>query len=123
MNDNGERKLVLVVDDQDVVRMTMVEVLTDAGFDVTDAESGDLALRLLQGTGCFDLVVTDIDMPGSADGNVVGREAKRVRPETAVLYVTGRPERLTNHLGAREALMAKPFRLAAMIRVVGELLA
>lgn len=103
--------------------MIMVEVLTDAGFNVTDVENGDLAIQLLQGTEIFDLVVTDIDMPGSSDGNVVGCEAKRIRPETAILYVTGRPDRFTNLLGAHEALMPKPFRLEAMVRVVRKLLA
>ena len=103
--------------------MIMSEMLTDAGFNVTEAENGDLAIQLLRGAEIFDAVVTDIDMPGSADGNVVGREAKRVRAGTAVLYVTGRPDRFTNHLGAREALMSKPYSLEAVVRMVRKLLA
>ncbi len=122
MQKDDRRRLVLVVEDQDFVRAIMTEGLTDAGFDVIEAENGDLAILLLRGAEIFDAVVTDIDMPGSADGNIVGREAKWVRAETAVLYVTGRPDRFTNCLGAREALMSKPYNLEAVVKTVRKLL-
>lgn len=123
MDEGDERKLVLVAEDQELVRVLMTEALTEAGFDVTEVENGDLAIRLLRGPETFDVVVTDIDMPGRTDGNIVGQEAKQVRPETAVLYVTGRPDHLTNRLGAREALMPKPFSLEAVVRAIRELIA
>ena len=63
-------KRVLIVEDEDDIRLLLSEVLGDAGFEVTEAESGDQAIRLLgQGGGRFDLVVTDLSdlsMPGTA---------------------------------------------------------
>jgi CheY-like chemotaxis protein len=54
---------ILVIDDEDVIRMLVVEILESAGYDVTSAESAERALALLEKAE-FDLVVSDVVMPG-----------------------------------------------------------
>jgi PAS domain S-box-containing protein len=54
----------LLVDDEDAVRMTTADMLSDLGYEVEEASSGEMALRLLESGRSFDLVVTDHLMPG-----------------------------------------------------------
>jgi len=78
---------ILVVDDETVVRKAFARALADEGFSVESAADGDEALRLF-GEGEFDLVITDLRMPGT-DGLGVLRGVKAKRPQTEVVILTG----------------------------------
>lgn len=118
-------KRVLVVEDQELVRLVLVDLLRDEGFHVVEASTGDAAASLIDGPGGFDLVVTDIQMPGKLDGIAVGRHARRRHADIPVIYVTGRPESMAGvgRLGSRDAFMRKPYGLQDMVAVVSRLLA
>jgi CheY-like chemotaxis protein len=60
------RPLILVVEDEALVRMTLVGVLEDAGFKVIEAAHADEALRVLSAVSGIHAVVTDVEMPGTA---------------------------------------------------------
>jgi putative two-component system response regulator len=78
---------ILVIDDEDVIRLLVVEILESAGHDVTSAESAELALTLLD-EGEFDLVVSDVVMPGLSGLELL--EAVRARVASLpVVLVTG----------------------------------
>ncbi len=77
---------ILVVDDESHVRMTLKQVLEDAGYQVTTAESGAVALDHLDDHPC-DLVLLDVRMPG-LDGFEVLERLNEKRPELAVVIVT-----------------------------------
>jgi DNA-binding NtrC family response regulator len=81
----AERAAVLVVDDKENMRKLFARILGDA-YAVTEAADGTQALALLASRE-FDVVVTDIQMPG-ADGFAVLREVKRRAPDTEVVLVT-----------------------------------
>ena len=70
---------VLVVEDEDDIRCLLVEVLTEAGYNVVEAETADAAVPLLRMEG-VRLVVTDIDMPGRLDGVDLALRARAIRP-------------------------------------------
>ena len=78
---------VLVVDDETLIRKSFVRALQDDGFLVESAESGEEAIRLFH-EGQFDLVITDLRMPG-VDGLGVLRAVKASRPEVEVVLLTG----------------------------------
>lgn len=78
---------VLVVDDEDFVRESTIEVLLGEGFAVQGASTGRDAARLV-GAQEFDVVVTDLRMPGG-DGMTVLAEIKKQRPELPVIVLTG----------------------------------
>ena len=62
---------ILLVEDEGLVRLTLAETLEDAGYLVTEAISGDAAHLLLEDTGCFDALLTDVQMtamPSAAPG-------------------------------------------------------
>lgn len=78
---------VLVVDDEDDFRETMVNRLRKRNIDVTGAESGEKALELID-KYLFDVVILDVKMPGM-DGVETLREMKRKRPLMEVIMLTG----------------------------------
>ncbi len=115
------RKCVLVVEDQFLIRLMLVEGLTDAGFDVIEAQDGETALRLLRASE-VDLLFTDIQMPGCADGNAVGSYAKSRHPGLPVIYASGRQDTLTNALSQEDMFVPKPFGTQQIIVLVMKLL-
>jgi CheY-like chemotaxis protein len=113
---------VLIVEDESPLRLLLTEFLCDEGFDITEAESGDQAIRLLSEYNRFDLLFTDICMPGKADGNAVGARARQLNPEIAILYASASPENLENKIGPCDAFLVKPCKLADIINMVEHLL-
>ena len=116
------QKCVLVVEDQFLIRLMLVEALTDAGLNVVEAMDGDTALDLLGERAGIDLVLTDIQMPGKADGNAVGTYAKLRRPGLPVIYASGREDMLKNALSQEDAFLPKPFGTQQVVTLVSELL-
>jgi DNA-binding NtrC family response regulator len=80
---------VLVVEDDFLVRLCAADALSEAGFNVLQADSGPDALRILE-DGPVDVVFTDINMPGAFDGAGLARRISRRWPETAVVITSGR---------------------------------
>ena len=80
---SAEKVKTLVVDDEEIVRSFLIDVLTDEGYQVTAVSSGDEAVKLLT-TNDYDLIITDIKMPGT-DGMEVLRVAKARDPNQNVI--------------------------------------
>lgn len=83
---------VLVVEDEEFVRGVLSEVLASEGFEVTEAACGDEAAGLIDRADCFDLLLTDVHMPGRLDGLAVAERARATHPGLPIVVVTGRPE-------------------------------
>jgi signal transduction histidine kinase/DNA-binding response OmpR family regulator len=79
---------ILVVDDEDIVRTTLVDILVAQGHDVVTASGGRQALTLLAGGAPVDLVLTDLGMPGMT-GWDLARAVAQQRPDLPVALVTG----------------------------------
>ena len=114
-----QKPRVLVVEDEALIRALIVETLIDAGFDVEEAGNSDSAARMLEADG-YRLLVTDVHMPGALDGIGLARLAHVTYPQMPVIVVTGRPDVLgrLNGSGIRGTSLAKPFKLAELVRVV-----
>ena len=108
-DDNAERMRVLVVEDEGLVRMTMVDFLEDAGFHVIEAATGEEGLRELGENPGIAALLTDIEMPGSVDGIRLASITHAMHPDAAVLVMSGRvrPSRSDLPPGAR--FFAKPY--------------
>ena len=113
---------ILVVEDESLIRAIVAESLYEAGFEVIEAESGDQALGILDLIGYVDLLLTDMQMPGRADGNQVATRAKQIFPGLPVIYATGRPETLTNSVGDNDGVLRKPFGPADILTMAQRLL-
>jgi CheY-like chemotaxis protein len=105
--------VALLVDDEDLVRMSTADMLLDLGYDVVEAQSGEEALRLLDGGLKPTVLVSDHLMPGMTGVNLA--EAFRARhPATPVLIVSGYAE-IEGILPGLPRL-TKPFRNAELAR-------
>jgi DNA-binding response OmpR family regulator len=112
-----------LVEDEFLVRLTLAEALVDAGFEVAEAETADAAARLLRGPDGFDMLLTDIQMPGGLDGLGLAREMRACHPGIPIVYMTGRPETMrAASLDAREVFIRKPYGSSEVLRVVRRLL-
>jgi len=80
------RGTILVVDDEGLARHSLVELLQEEGYQVHEATDGTTALNLL-GEIDFDLILSDIKMPG-ADGIAVLKKARETHPQTMVILMT-----------------------------------
>jgi CheY-like chemotaxis protein len=116
-------KCLLLVEDNSDFRIMMADSLSDAGFKVTEAENGDRAVEIIEHHDQIDLLLTDIQMPGSFDGNDVANCAKACHLGLPVVYVSGSPESLTNSIGPCDAFVLKPFRPSELVAVIQRLLA
>jgi signal transduction histidine kinase/DNA-binding response OmpR family regulator len=84
---DGRKARILVVDDEDQVVQIFKDLLTQQGYEVVSSHNGDDAITKVT-TGRFDLVLTDINLPG-VDGLEVVRAAKAADKDTVVILITG----------------------------------
>ncbi len=111
---------ILVVEDDFLIRMMLVEVLVDDGFDVVQSESGDEAIALLNSR--IGLVVTDIQLPGSLNGHEFVALARQSRPNLPAIYTSGRIPRDIPR-GALDVSISKPYQAGEICAAVRRLLA
>ncbi len=115
---------VVVVDDEATLRMLVSEVLGDLGYQMLEAGDGAAGLRLLEGAGRVDLLITDVGLPGGLNGRQVADAARRLRPGLKVLFITGYAEAAVvghGHLDPGMHILTKPFTLGALGARVKEL--
>jgi PAS domain S-box-containing protein len=115
---------VLVVEDDDALRMYDVEILNDLGYNVLPAANAAAALEILGRGHKIDLLFTDVVMPGGMNGRQLADEALRRRPGLKVLFTTGYTRNAIVHHGRLDPgveMIGKPFtyqELGARIRAV-----
>ena len=121
MNSNGS---ILVAEDQESARESLVELLRGEGFEVHDAADGTTAISLIDKLD-LDLVLTDLMMPG-ADGIAVMKHVRDVSPQTLVMIMSAHATVETAieaiRLGAQDYLL-KPLLFAEVLRKVQHLMA
>jgi PAS domain S-box-containing protein len=117
----GGKETILVVEDDKLVRDYVLTQLHSLGYVTLDAANATEALALLQAGHDFDLLFTDVIMPGM-NGPQLANEIEIRKPELKVLYTSGYTENAILHHGRLDAgvlLLAKPYRksdMALMIR-------
>lgn len=120
MQDKPE-PVVLVVDDEACVRSLTAEILEDAGFRAVQACDADEALRLLRQRCDIEVVLTDIEMPGSLDGLALALRIRECWPGIGLVLTSGgRP--ISQKTLPREGLfMPKPYSGATLVRRIRDL--
>jgi DNA-binding response OmpR family regulator len=100
---------VLLVEDEAAVRELVERILRKAGFEVIAAQDALVALRTASTAGPFDLLVSDVVMPGM-NGIELARELRASRPDLRVLLISGYTEEAVGRVGPDGLdLLAKPF--------------
>lgn len=90
--EGGHGETVLVIDDEETVRMLVAEVLSEAGYNVIEAPDGPSGLEILRSERRIDLLISDVGLPGGMNGRQVADAARVSRPDLKVLFITGYAE-------------------------------
>jgi len=117
----GGSETILCVEDDDVVRAHVVGRLESLGYTVIAAVNAAQALELIHAGTAFDLLFTDIVMPGAMNGRQLAQEAAKLRTPLRVLYTSGNTFGafdLDGRPGEGVLLLAKPYRKAELARMV-----
>ncbi len=110
------RATILLVEDDNIIRATAGEMLSEAGFVVIDAADAEHAMIALQ-TLPIDCLVTDVNLPGLS-GPDFAKKARELRPQAGIVYATG-----DEHAAGCEAdaiLLLKPYRFEALTAAVAK---
>jgi PAS domain S-box-containing protein len=111
----------LVVEDNDAVRATLVELLGANGYDVVAAIDGEQAVEIVRSAPAFDFLITDMMLPGMS-GLDVARDVRARWPACRVLFITGYLDLvLRNALPPGASLLQKPFSLRALLAELDKL--
>ncbi|MGU3310031.1 ATP-binding protein [Pseudomonas sp. M5A4_2d] len=122
---SGGQETILVVEDNEGVRLTVVELLQQSGYTVLTAEDGDRAMQALQGGVQPDLIFTDVVMPGRVKSTDLADWARVQQPPVAVLFTSGHTRDIlsTNHLLSPDIhLLSKPYSPEALTHRVRSVL-
>ncbi|KAE9627880.1 response regulator [Parasedimentitalea maritima] len=93
----GDGQHILVVEDDEKVLPILVETLEKMGYRVTAARTGDEALALFEIHPSFDLLLTDIMMPGNLKGRALSRMVRESAPDLPVIFMSGYASDATNY--------------------------
>jgi len=119
---SGGSEIILVVEDDPMVRTFVINQLTGLGYKTIAASDGSAAMAIVERGEPFDLLFTDVVMPGGLSGRNLADAITRLRPGMKVLYTSGYTDNAVVHHGRLDEgvlLLTKPYRkpqLAKMVR-------
>jgi two-component system, response regulator PdtaR len=110
--DAPSRQMVLIVEDEALVRMTAVGMIEEAGFEVLEATNADEAIVLLEARHDITVVFTDIEMPGSMDGLRLAQAVRGRWPPIKIIATSGRYVVRDGDLPSGGLFLPKPYSAA-----------
>jgi PAS domain S-box-containing protein len=118
---SGGTETILVAEDDEDVRATVVDILGDLGYRVLKARDAASALSVIESGVAVDLLFTDVVMPGPMKSTELARKAKERLPDMAVLFTSGYTENSIVHGGRLDPgveLLSKPYSREALARKI-----
>lgn len=119
-NEVTGRAVVLVVEDEPIIRMHVADVLAGAGFGVLEAKTAEEGIELLSHESAIRAVVSDIDTPGRYDGFALAWYARSKVPARPVVLISGKVAPGYDELPSGTRFIAKPLDASVLVREVRE---
>lgn len=116
-----KRAVILIVEDELLIRLNAVEMIEEAGFEVVEAASADEAIAILEGRLDITVVFTDIQMPGSMDGLKLAAAVRARRPPIMIVATSGRVKLAPGDLPEGGRFLSKPYSIAEITKIRREL--
>ncbi|MBR1269761.1 response regulator [Bradyrhizobium sp. AUGA SZCCT0222] len=110
--------IVLIVEDDTLLRMCVAEIVEEAGFAVIEAADADAAMALLESRLDIALLLTDIDMPGSMNGLQLAHAVRNRWPPIKILVVSGQVRLQPFELPQDSCFLPKPYQTAALVEAL-----
>jgi CheY-like chemotaxis protein len=117
------KPLVLIVEDENLVRFGAVAMVREAGFEAISASDADEAIHILEGRADVRAVFTDIQMPGSMDGLRLAWVVRERWPPLALIVTSGKSEVLEIDLPAGGRFVRKPYDRSQIETMLRQLVA
>jgi len=117
----SKRSVVLIVEDEFLLRMDAVEMIAGAGFEVIEAANADQAIEILESRRDITVVFTDIQMPGSMDGLKLARAIRGRWPPIKIIATSGRTSLGQTDLPDGGRFLSKPYSPLEVTGVLHEL--
>ncbi|WP_428333305.1 response regulator [Novosphingobium sp.] len=108
------RPVVLVVDDEPLLRMMAIDVVEEAGFEAIEAADADAAIAIFELRPDIRILFTDIQMPGSMDGLKLARAVRDRWPPVRIILTSGHCKAQDLDLGPGHVFFAKPYDVHAV---------
>ena len=115
--------LVLIVEDQPLIRINAMDLVIDAGFQALEAKNADEAIQLLELHPDIRLVFTDIEMPGTMDGLKLVHYIRGRWPKVHLMVASGKVIVQENQLPRGSKFFAKPYGDHTIVEAMSNLLA
>jgi DNA-binding NtrC family response regulator len=115
--------LVLVVEDEPLIRFNAVDLIECAGFDVVEASDADQAIGILADRADVAVVFTDIDMPGSMDGLKLAAAVRKRWPTIEIIITSGKLSPAPESLPPRCKFLSKPYSGDRLVDAIRDLAA
>jgi CheY-like chemotaxis protein len=115
--------MVLVVEDEMLLRMTAVDMIESSGFEVLAAGTADEAIRILETRNDIRIVFTDIQMPGSMDGLKLARAVRGRWPPIKIVATSGQVQVTEDDLPEGGRFLPKPYSSSQLARTLQQLIA
>ena len=112
--------VVLVVEDEWLLRMELVDEMSAAGWQTREAATGEEALLMLEREATIDLLVTDIRLGSQVDGWGVAERFRELHADGAVVYVSANPD-LAHRRVPGSAFLGKPVMLETLLQTCDQL--
>jgi CheY-like chemotaxis protein len=113
--------VILIVEDEFLLRMDSAEVIENAGFEVIEAANADEAIAVLTARPDIHVVFTDIQMPGSMDGLKLARFVRDRWPPIKIVATSGLVRVEDDDLPAGSVFLRKPYHVAEVVAALREL--
>jgi CheY-like chemotaxis protein len=123
MTNGPARSVVLVVEDDLLLRMDAADIVRSAGFDAVEAGNADDAIAILEARPNIHVVFTDIQMPGSMDGLKLAKFVKDRWPPIKIIATSGLVRISGDDLPAGGRFLTKPYSPSEVVQTLRELLA
>jgi DNA-binding NtrC family response regulator len=117
----ANKVVVLIVEDEPLVRMVAADMAWDAGFEVLEAGDADEAVRVLETRLDVRIVFTDIDMPGSMDGLKLAVAVRGRWPPIEIILTSGHRAVAAAELPERSVFIAKPYNCDQVVSTMRHL--
>jgi two-component system, response regulator PdtaR len=113
--------VILIVEDEALVRLSAVGMLEDAGFRMIEAVNSEQALELLAADSDVQLLFTDVNMPGTIDGLALARQVRDRWPHIGIMVASGKKTPEPEELPAGSRFEQKPYNADTVVRHAREL--
>ena len=115
------RQLVLIVEDEPLLRMLAVDLVEEAGLEALEATNAEEAITLLERTPDTRILMTDIDMPGSMNGLELAWTVSRRWPSISTVLVSGKQPLAAREMPEGSVFFANPYEPRKMVDLLSKM--